>query len=141
MHWLPEALDEIRDLLKEQSLLVGAMANEERHGEITTTVDQKVDGIVHRLAAIEEVLCALACRGEHLLTASGPLIDYVALSEAAHAARWALEKVSSTFELGGIEQTVLVGADQKLALFGAGEITFAIVSPTGVSLTEALARG
>jgi len=140
VHWLPEALEEIRDLLKEQSLLVGAMANEDRHTEITTTVDQKVDAIVHRLAAIEEVLCALACRGEHLLTASGPLIDYVALSEAAHAARWAMEKVANAYELGSIDQSLVVGTEQKLAFFGAGEITFAIVSPTGVSLSEALSR-
>lgn len=140
MHWLPEALREIRRMLQEQSLLVGAMANEARSAEITTQVDQQVDAVVQRLSALDEVLCAIACRGEHLVTAHGPLIDYVALSEAAHAARWALEKVSGTFELGGVEQTVLVGAEQKLALFGAGEITFAIVSPTGVSLSEALAR-
>jgi predicted regulator of Ras-like GTPase activity (Roadblock/LC7/MglB family) len=140
VHWLPEALNEVRELLKEQSLLVGAMANEARSAEITSLVDQQVDEMVLRLSALDEVLCAMACRGEHLVTAHGPLIDYVALSEAAHAARWALEKVSTTFELGGVEQTVLVGAEQKLALFGAGEITFAIVSPTGVSLSEALAR-
>ena len=140
MHWLPTALNEIRELLKEQAVSVGPMNNEERATEIREELDRKVNDVVHRLASLDEVLCALACKGESLLTSNGPLIDYAALSEAAHAARWALDKVSDTYELGALDQTVVVGTEQKLALFGVGEITFAVVSPTGVSLADALAR-
>jgi len=140
LHWLPTALNEIRELLKEQAVLVGPMSNEERSAAIREELDRKVDDVVNRLADLDEALCALACRGEDLITSNGPLIDYVALSEAAHAARWALDKVSETFELGSLDQTVVVGTEQKLALFGVGELTFAVVAPTGVSLADALAR-
>lgn len=140
MHWLPTALNEIRELLKEQAVLVGPMSNDERTAMIREELDHKVNDVVNRLAEIEEVLCALACKGEDLITSNGPLIDYVALSQAAHAARWALDKVSETFELGALDQTVVVGTEQKLALFGVGDITFAVVAPTGVSLADALAR-
>ena len=105
---------------------------------IDAGIERKVADLVHTLADLDGVVAALACRGEQLLASDGPLIDYVELSEATHAARWALDKVAGSFELGAIFQTVVVGSQKKLVLLGVGSITVALLAPADLSVAEIL---
>ena len=140
MSWLTERMEEILDLLRQQSVLVGPMADDSKHMAIEASIERKVAELVHTLAALDGVVASLACRGEQLLASDGPLIDYVELSEATHAARWALDKVAGSFELGAIFQTVVVGSQQKLILLGIGSITLAILAPADLAVAEILSQ-
>ena len=63
----------------------------------------------------------------------------MALSEATHAGRWAMEKVSKAFDLGTIQQTVVIGSEKKLAIITVGDVSLAIQAPLDISIELALA--
>ena len=72
------------------------------------------------------------------MASSGPLIHYVALAEAVHAAQWAMEKVANTYELGPIQQTAVIGGQKKLAMLTVGAVNIAIVAEQTTSLSDSL---
>ena len=127
MQWLNDALAEIRDILQRQSVLVGPMADELEEARLDRDLEKLLSALVQRIATSEGVDAVLASKGDVLMASAGPLIDYVALSEASHGAHWAMEKVAKAYELGEIQQTVLVGEEKKLAIFTVGNVNIALV--------------
>jgi predicted regulator of Ras-like GTPase activity (Roadblock/LC7/MglB family) len=138
MQWLNDALSEIRDILQRQSILVGPMADELEAARLDRDLEKLLSALVQRIATCEGIEAVLASKGEVLMASAGPLIDYVALSEASHGAHWAMEKVAKAYALGEIQQTVLVGDDKKLAMLTIGSVNIAIVSEKDVTLAQSL---
>lgn len=138
MAWLNEALSEVGKILQRQAVLVGPMADELENERLDRELEQLMSALVHRIAADPGVEAVLACKGPSLIASDGPLINYVALSEATHGGRWAMEKVAKTFQLGKINQTVVIGEEKKLAMLSVGEVTISILAPLGVSIGAAL---
>jgi|GEM_PF-4805812 len=139
MQWLDDTLKEVGQIIQRQNVLVGAMADELEHARLNKSLEKILSALVHRIAAGDGIELALACRGESLVASDGPLLDYVSLSEATHAGRWAMEKVAKAFELGTLQQTVVVGAEKKLAIITIGDVSLAIQAPKEVSIEVALA--
>jgi hypothetical protein len=140
MQWLNDALSEIQDILGRQSILVGAMADDLENARLDRDLEKLLSALVQRIAACDGVEAILGSKGEVLMASAGPLIDYVALSEASHGAHWAMEKVANAYELGPIRQTVLVGEHKKLAIFTVGSVNIAIVCSTHIVLAEVLGK-
>jgi predicted regulator of Ras-like GTPase activity (Roadblock/LC7/MglB family) len=139
MQWLDDTLKEVGEILQRQAVLVGAMTDDLEHARLNKTLEKILSALVHRISAGEGIELALACRGESLVASDGPLLDYVALSEATHAGRWAMEKVSKAFDLGTIQQTVVIGSEKKLAIITVGDVSLAIQAPLDISIELALA--
>jgi predicted regulator of Ras-like GTPase activity (Roadblock/LC7/MglB family) len=138
MKWLDDTLKEVGDILQRQAVLVGAMTDDLEHARLNKSLEKILGALVHRVATGEGIELALACRGESLVASDGPLLDYVGLSEATHAGRWAMEKVAKAFDLGTIQQTVVVGSEKKLAIITVGDVSLAIQAPKDVSIELAL---
>jgi hypothetical protein len=138
MHWLNDALYEIQDILQRQSVFVGAMADDLETARLDRDLEKLLSALVQRIAACDGIEAILASKGEVLMASAGPLIDYVALSEASHGAQWAMEKVAKAYDLGAIRQNVLIGEHKKLAMFTVGSVTIAMVCPNDLVLANVL---
>jgi len=140
MQWLNDALAEIRDILQRQSILTGPMADELESARLDRDLEKLLSALVQRIAASDGVEAVLASKGENLMASAGPLIDYVALSEASYGAHWAMEKVAKAYELGEIQQTVLVGNNKKLAILTIGSVNIALVAQKDIVISTSLAN-
>ena len=138
MEWLNDTLIEIQNILQRQSVLVGPMADELESARLDRDLEKLLGALVQRVVACDGVEAVLASKGEVLMASAGPLIDYVALSEASHGAHWAMEKVAKTYELGALQQTVIVGEHKKLAMLIVGSVSVAIVASRDTVLGESL---
>ena len=138
MQWLNDAMDEIRDILQRQAVLSGPMSDDLESARLDRDLEKLLSALVGRVAACEGVEAVLATKGESLMASAGPLIDYVALAEALHGAQWAMEKVAKTYELGEIQQTVVVGNAKKLAMLSVGSVSIAMVSNQATVLSDSL---
>ncbi|MEC7242662.1 MAG: hypothetical protein VXW32_15630 [Myxococcota bacterium] len=138
MQWLTNALDEIRDILQRQAVLTGPMSDDLESARLDRDLEKLLGALAGRIAACEGVEVVLATKGETLMASSGPLIDYVALAEALHAAQWAMEKVANAYELGPIEQTALIGGQKKLSMLSVGEVSIAMVAEQSTNLSDSL---
>lgn len=138
MQWLTDALDEIREILQRQAVLTGPMSDDLETARLDRDLEKLLGALTGRIAACEGVEVVLATKGESLMASSGPLIDYVALAEAVHAAQWAMEKVANTYELGPIQQTAVIGGQKKLAMLTVGAVNIAIVAEQTTSLSDSL---
>jgi len=138
MQWLNDALSEIQDILQRQSILVGAMADDLETARLDRDLEKLLSALVQRFATCDGIEAILASKGEVLMASAGPLIDYVALSEASHGAHWAMEKVAKAYDLGAIRQNVLIGEHKKLAMFTVGSVNIAVVCPKDIVLANTL---
>ncbi len=138
MQWLNDALSEIQNILQRQSVMVGPMADELESARLDRDLEKLLSALVQRIVACDGVEAVLASKGETLMASAGPLIDYVALSEASHGAHWAVEKVAKAYDLGSLQQNVIVGEHKKLAMLMVGDVSIAIVAGRDTVLGDAL---
>ena len=138
MEWLNDTLVEIQNILQRQAVLVGPMADELESARLDRDLEKILSALVQRIVACDGVEAVLASKGEILMASAGPLIDYVALSEASHGAHWATEKVGKAYELGALQQNVIIGEHKKLAMLITGSVSIAIVATRETVLGSSL---
>jgi len=138
MSWLAEALDDLREASRKHAVMVGDNSSEDERQAVATELQEGVVQVVQQLGKLDGVTAAFACQGEAVLEKEGFVPDFDNLSSTTRSLRGALDVASESFRLGGMSQTVLVGAEHKLALFSIGDVTLGVLTPTGVSLAQAM---
>ncbi len=73
-----------------------------------------------------------------LVEAVGDGLDFEALAAMAQWCETPAEHAAKTLALGTVQQILIVGSRDKLALIRLGRMTLGIVSPTSIQLAETL---
>lgn len=81
--------------------------------------------------------CFVAYEG-FTVEAAGKGVDYDALAAMTQSSLMPAEHAAETLSLGAVQQLVIVGSEQKLALIQLGQMTLGILSPASVQLSEVL---
>ncbi len=138
MSWLAEALDDLREVSRRHAVMVGDTSSERERDDVAAELHEGVIQVVQQLGRLDGVTAAFACQGESVIEKEGFVPDFDNLASSARGLRNAIDLASETFRLGGLSQTVLVGAEHKLAVMTIGDITLGVLTPAGVSLAQAM---
>lgn len=138
MSWLAEALDDLREASRKHAVMVGENSSEDERQAVATELQEGVVQVVQQPGELDGVTADFACEGDEVLEKEGFVPNFNNLSTTTRSLRSALDVASESFRLCGTSQTVLVGAEHKLAPFSIGNITLGVLTPTGVSLAQAM---
>lgn len=141
MSWLAEALDDLRDASRRHAVMVGDNSSEEQRQALALELQEGVIQVVQQLGRLGGVTAAFACRAGAVLEKEGFVPDFDNLAATTRSLRAGLDVASEGFRLGGLSQTVLVGGEHKLAIFTIGDVTLGVLTPAGVSLSQAMSLG
>ncbi len=94
--------------------------------------------LVREVAARPGVTACFACHDGLVLEAAGRPCDFEALSAMTQTCAMAGKEAAETLSLGSVQQLVIVGRKDKLALFVIGQLQIGVLSPVSVSLAATL---
>lgn len=138
MHWLATQVDQLRGKAE-------AHARARATGTATVTELAAREAFVTAtrvlVAAIGERRGVTACFVSHdglLADCRGAAPDFEALAAVAQTCATTAKRAGLELSLGAVNQVVLVGGDQKLALLVVGQLALGILCPIETSLSEVL---
>ena len=143
MHWLNDKLQNMEDLLIRMNEYRGMNAADVAGAEAAAKMTREafaetVRDLVTAIAGREGISACFACHDGLLMDSAGSSPDFERL--AAEGQKLIDQGVSSLkrLDFGEFQQMVLIGKNEKVAMFWMGEIGIGIVSSKDTVLSEQL---
>jgi len=132
MHWLESQVVRLHGLATRQK---PRSAIKEVRREFLNAVAELAAATVRR----DGVTACFVCHDGLLIETAGRATDFEALSAMTQHWMVAGNEAAQTLALGKVQQMLIVGDEQKLALFVIGQLAVGILSPSAVVLSRVLA--
>jgi predicted regulator of Ras-like GTPase activity (Roadblock/LC7/MglB family) len=97
-----------------------------------------VQALVNKVVRIKGITACAAYHDGLILAHSGKMPHIDALGAMIQESTGIAQQSSAVLSLGEIEQIVIVGATNKIAMLGVGPITLCILSPRDINLAHVL---
>lgn len=145
MHWLAEQLGQLHALasrhrqykeLSEKNVAGSADAEKQARTAFLSSVHELVQEISRR----QGVEACFAAHEGLLVEIGGQLAEFEALGAMAASCIQAAEKAADSLALGEMNQMVIIGERQKLALFAVGGMALGILAKSSTGLAQVLSR-
>ena len=137
MHWLNDRIGEV-DELAHRMLLTKATDSMGSAAVARRAFLQEVTKLAAQIAAREGVTACVVAHDGLVLARSGRRIDEEAVAATGGLALLQAQRAGRDLSLGAVRQIVLIGDENKLALFSVGTLTVAVLAPGEVNLASAL---
>jgi predicted regulator of Ras-like GTPase activity (Roadblock/LC7/MglB family) len=142
-HWLAEQVAALNRLSEQYEYL-----NRAWQDSVSVPREQEAKARAEFMAGLRAVVeqisrrrgisgCFVANEGL-LVEAVGDTLDFEALAAMAQWCETPAEHAAKTLTLGTVQQILIIGSENKLALIRLGRMTLGIVSPTSIQLAETL---
>lgn len=133
MHWLEAQVEELHALAEARDRAADPKA---ARRAFVDAVEEVAAEVVRRSG----VTACFVCHDGLLIETAGRAPDFEALSAMTQHWMVAGKEAALTLALGRVQQMVIVGHENKLALFVIGQLAVGILSPSTVQLSRALAH-
>lgn len=140
MHWLEGELQRLHGLARacEAAKAGRRPGREEEERAARGVFRDAVSEVLEGMSAREGVSACFAAHEGLLADSRGWSPDFDALAAVAQACLASGADASDKLALGGVQQIVVVGQVQKLAMLVVGPVALGILCPRGVELGSAL---
>ncbi len=143
MHWLDSQLQVLYKLAETYQNSRSTGSEKDSHEQIRQSRAEFIDQVQQLTESIVKLADISACVAVHdglILAQAGNLIDSDALGMMIQETVAIGERSKGLLSLGEIQQIVMVGEKNKIAMLSVGQLTLGIVSPKQVNLAESLSK-
>lgn len=144
-HWLAEQVAVLNRLSEQYERLNRAWqdsgsVSREQEARARSEFVSGLHTVVEQISRRSGVSGCFVANEGLLVEAAGQGLDFEALAAMAQWCETPAEHVAKTLALGTVQQILVIGAKNKLALIRLGRMTLGIVSPSSIRLAEVLQR-
>jgi Uncharacterized distant relative of homeotic protein bithoraxoid len=143
MHWFEAKLDKLKHLAEDYELAQQQTANDivnisENLRQKRSAFIESVQALVHDISDIKGITACAAYHDGLILAQSKAIPTGDAFGATIQEAMQAAQQGAHILDLGHIEQIVIVGSKQKVAMLSIGTLVFCIASPKNINLAGLL---
>ena len=144
MHWFDSQLQTLYKLAEAYDACNVKKDDDEFSDEVRQTRSdfiEAVQSLVNSVVKSPGVTGCVSCHDGLILAKAGSVSDIDALGALIQESIRIAERSENFLALGVIQQIVIVGETNKIAMISVGPVTLCILSPKDTSLAEALSQG
>ncbi len=143
MHWFDTQLQDLKKLAEayEAGKINSAGEYDEAARFRRTAFIDAIQVLVESVVRSSGIAGCVACHDGLILAQAGTVVDTDALGAVIQESIRIAERSEEILALGEIQQIVIVGAQNKIAMITMGTITLSVLSPVDINLAATLAQG